>query len=87
MGKRFLDAMPPNAEDAARDQPGCTVFDVLEAREEPDTFLLYEIYESHDALEDHKQTQHYHASRAVVTDLIERQSVPRSDAIAINPSH
>jgi quinol monooxygenase YgiN len=86
MRKQFLDAMVPNAEASARDEPGCIVFDVLEAREEPDTFLLYEIYESQAALEDHKQTPHYHASREAVTDLIERQTVLRSDVIAMNPS-
>lgn len=84
--KKFLDAMLPNAEASVRDEPGCLVFDVLEMREEPDTFLLYEVYESQAALEDHKQTPHYKASRAVVTDLIERQTVLRSDVIALNPS-
>lgn len=84
--KKFLDAMLPNAEASVRDEPGCLVFDVLEMREEPDTFLLYEVYESQAALEDHKQTAHYKASRAVVTDLIENQTVLRSDVIALNPS-
>ncbi len=84
--KKFLDAMLPNAEASARDEPGCMVFDVLEMREEPDTFLLYEVYESQTALEDHKQTSHYKACRAVVGDLIERQTVLRSDVIAMNPS-
>lgn len=72
MRKRFLDAMLPNAEASARDAPG--------------TFLLYEIRESQDALEDPKQPPHYHASRTVITDLIECQAVPRSDVIAVNPS-
>lgn len=72
MRKRFVDAMLPNAAASAREEPG--------------TFLLYEICESQDALEDHKQTPHYKASRTVITDLIERQTVPRSDVIAMNPS-
>jgi quinol monooxygenase YgiN len=84
--KQFLAAMLPNAEASVRDEPGCMVFDVLEMRDEPDTFLLYEIYESQTAFEDHKQTQHYKACRAVVADLIERQTAQRSDVIALNPS-
>jgi len=83
--KKFLDAMLANAEASVRDEPGCVVFDVLEMREEPDTFLLYEIYESQAALENHKQTPHYKASRETVTDLIERQTVLRSDVISLNP--
>jgi len=84
--KEFLEAMLPNAEASVRDEPGCLVFDVLEMREEPDTFLLYEVYETPAALEDHKQTPHYKAAREVVGELIERQTVLRSDVIGLNPS-
>lgn len=84
--KAFLDAMLPNAEASVRDEPGCFVFDVLEAREEDDTFYLYEIYESEAALAAHKATPHYTASRAAVTDLIAEQSVIRADVIAMNPA-
>ena len=86
MRKQFLDAMLPYAEASARDERGCFTLDVLEMREEPDTFLLYEIYESQAAFEDHKQTPHCKACLAVVPGLIERQTVLRSDVIAMNPS-
>lgn len=82
----FLQAMLPNAEASVRDEPGCLVFDVLEAREEENTFYLYEIYESPDALAAHKETPHYAASRSVVTGLIEKQSVIRADVLAMNPT-
>lgn len=84
--KQFLAAMLSNAEASARDEPGCRIFDVLEMRDEPDTFLLYEIYESQAAFEDHKQTPHYKACREVVAELIERQTVLRSDVISMNQS-
>jgi len=84
--KAFLDAMLPNAEASVRDEPGCLVFDVLEAREEDDTFYLYEIYTDQNALAAHKETPHYAASRAVVNDLIAQQSVMRADVIALNPN-
>ncbi len=84
--KTFLDAMLPNAEASVRDEPGCLVFDVLEAREEDDTFYLYEIYIDQAALAAHKETPHYQASRAVVNDLIAEQSVIRADVIAMNPN-
>ena len=84
--KRFLDAMLPNAEASARDEPGCLAFDVLELREEPDSFLLYEIYESEAAFEDHKQTPHYKDCRTAIDDLLERQTISAMDVIARNPS-
>ncbi|MFC1672544.1 putative quinol monooxygenase [Pseudomonadota bacterium] len=84
--KAFLDAMLPNAEASVRDEPGCIVFDVLEAREEENTFYLYEVYTDTNALAAHKETPHYAASRAVVNDLIEEQSVIRANVNALNPS-
>jgi quinol monooxygenase YgiN len=86
-GKReaFLQAMLPNAEASVRLEPGCHVFDVLEAQEEPNTFYLYEIYADKDALQAHKATDHYQTSRGVVNDLIEKQTVIRADVLAVNP--
>ena len=87
-GKReaFLQTMLPNAEASVSLEAGCHVFDILEAQEEPDTFYLYEIYADEDALQAHKQTDHYRESRAVVNELIARQSVIRADVIAVNPN-
>ena len=84
--KKFLDVMLPYAEASVRDERGCLTLDVLEMREEPDTFLLYEIYESQAAFEDHKQTPHVKACRAAIDDLIERQTISATDVIARNPS-
>ena len=80
----FLEAMLVNAESSVRDEPGCLVFDVLEAREEADTFYLYEVYTGEDALAAHKETPHYQSTRAAINDLIDRQSVIRTDVLARN---
>ena len=84
--EKFLDAMLANAGASVRDEPGCVTFDVLKARDEPDSFLLYEIYDSQAAFEDHLQTPHFKACRAAIDDLLERQTVSKSDVIAMNPS-
>ena len=86
MKKAFLAAMLPNAEASVREEEGCIVFDVLEAQEEPDTFYLYEIYSTPEALATHKETEHYKQTRAVVNDLISEQSVIRADVTALNPT-
>jgi quinol monooxygenase YgiN len=70
---KFLDAMLLNAEASVRDEPGCA------------TFLLYEIYESQAAFEDHKLTPHFNACRAAIDDLLERQTISATDVIARNP--
>lgn len=83
--ERFLDAMLPNAQASVREEPGCHVFDVIEDRDTPDLFHLYEIYADEQALAAHKQTPHYKASREVVTPLIEAQNVIRADVLASHP--
>lgn len=84
--ERFLEAMLPNAQASVREESGCHVFDVIEDRDTPDLFHLYEIYADEQALAEHKQTPHYKASREVVTPLIEAQSVIRADVLATNPA-
>ncbi len=81
---RFLEAMLANARASVRDEQGCLVFDVLAAREEPDTFYLYEIYTGEEALAAHKETPHYQSTRGVINDLIARQSVIRAEVLAKN---
>ena len=83
--ERFLAAMLDNARASVRDEPGCLVFDVIEDRETPDCFHLYEIYRDEQALAAHKETPHYRASREVVTPLIAAQSVIRADVLGCNP--
>jgi (4S)-4-hydroxy-5-phosphonooxypentane-2,3-dione isomerase len=83
---QFLPVMLENAAASVRDEPGCLVFDVLQDQQSTDTFFLYEIYQSPDALQQHKQTPHYKKSRELITDLIADQSVVRADVIAVNPN-
>ena len=40
-------------------EPGNLRFDVLQSKEDPSRFLLYEAYETQDAAAAHKQTPHY----------------------------
>ncbi|UYG06919.1 putative quinol monooxygenase [Halomonas sp. M4R1S46] len=83
--ERFLAAMLPNAEASVRDEPGCHAFDVIEDRDTPDLFHLYEIYTDQQALATHKATPHYAACRAVVNELIAEQQVIRADVLATSP--
>lgn len=82
----YLAAMLPNAKASVDTEADCLVFDVLEAKEEPNTFYLYEIYRSPDALQVHKQTDHYLRSRPQIADLVVEQSVLRADVLEMNPA-
>lgn len=83
---QYLAAMLPNAKASVENEEGCLVFDVLEAKEESNTFYLYEIYTSPEALKVHKTTDHYLTSRPLISDLVVEQSVLRSDVLEMNPA-
>ncbi len=83
---QYLAAMRENAQASVRDEPGCLIFDVLEAQEEENTFYLYEVYDDKAALAAHKGTPHYKASRPIITKLVAEQSVIRADVLALNPA-
>lgn len=82
----FEAAININAAASVTNEEHCFVFDVIASVEEKNTYYLYEIYESADALEAHKQAAHYKECRAIVSDLIEEQSAMRGDVLATNSS-
>ena len=61
----FVQASHRNHESSVR-EPGNLRFDVLQSRDDPTRFLLYEAYESDEAAAAHKTTPHYLAWRAAV---------------------
>jgi len=59
-------------------EPGNLRFDVLQSKEDPSRFLLYEAYETQDAAAAHKQTPHYLKWRETVAPWMAepRQGIP-----------
>ena len=52
----FMEKLAANAA-AARSEPGCLTFDVLVNPEDPNKIMLYEIYKSEAAFQEHQATQ------------------------------
>lgn len=73
----FIDACQANALASTR-EPGNLRFDVLQSRDDPTRFILYEAYVDADAAAAHKETPHYLAWRETVATWFEepRQGVP-----------
>ena len=55
---RFAEMMKVHAA-APLTEEGCSVFDVCQSADDPDTFLLYEVYRDYDAYLIHRETAHY----------------------------
>ena len=63
----FIEATMDNATNTRR-EPGNLRFDVCRAEDDPNRFLLYEVYREKDDFAAHQRTEHYARWRDRVTD-------------------
>lgn len=59
MSDQFRRLINENARASVRDEPGCRQFDVVVPDGEPDSVLLYEIYDDPAAFAAHTKTPHF----------------------------
>lgn len=67
----FIQATMDNARNT-RGEPANLRFDVSQCLEDPDRFLLYEVYGSADGLKTHQQTEHYLRWKQAVADWMSK---------------
>ena len=65
----FRQATIDNARNSVM-EPGIARFDVIQQADDPARFVLLEVYRNLEATVQHKQTAHYHAWAARVTDML-----------------
>ncbi|MEA1951553.1 MAG: antibiotic biosynthesis monooxygenase [Planctomycetota bacterium] len=63
----FISASLENATNTVQ-EPGNLRFDVIQQDDDPERFMLYEVYLDADAFDAHKQTAHYATWRDAVAD-------------------
>ena len=73
-GDAFAAASVANARESVRER-GVARFDVVRAAEDPDAYMLCEVYVDGEAPAEHKATPHYAAWRDAVADMM---AVPRT---------
>jgi (4S)-4-hydroxy-5-phosphonooxypentane-2,3-dione isomerase len=72
MVEAFLEAMAENSRASRRDEPGCLRFDVHRDNDDPNHFVLYELYADERAFtEAHRGAPHYEKWRAAAAELLE----------------
>ena len=79
--ERFRKLVDANATASVRSETGCRRFDVTEARDEPDRVLLYEIYDSEAAFEDHCRTAHFDEFNSQSAPLVDTKLVTICDLV------
>lgn len=65
----FINASVENHKHSIK-EPGNLRFDVLQDKNDPNKFVLYEAYESEEASAAHKETAHYLKWRETVADMM-----------------
>ena len=70
----FIDATLDNARNTRR-EPGNVRFDVSQAEDDPNRFLLYEVYRAKDDFAKHQQTEHYLRWKSTVADWMAQPRV------------
>jgi autoinducer 2-degrading protein len=72
MVDEFLEVMGENSRASRRDEPGCLRFDVHQDNDDPNHFLLYELYADERAFtEAHRGAPHYEKWRVASAELLE----------------
>ena len=68
--EEFLTGMAANAEASVRDEPGCLRFDVCSVADDPDRFVLYELYTDAEAFAAHKASPHFARWRQIAAQVL-----------------
>lgn len=71
---RFNELIAVNAKASVADEPGCRQFDVLQDQDNPNRIVLYEVYDSAAAFQDHMGRQHTQTFLAAAKPLINKQT-------------
>ena len=71
----FMSHMRRQAERSLSVEEGCRKFDICVAEGDPDSILLYEVYDDAAAFEDHLATPHFTEFDAAVGPLMASKSV------------
>ncbi len=81
MVERFIEATLDNARNTRKEQ-GNVRFDVSRCADEPNRFLLYEVYRTPEDFKAHQQTEHYLRWKDGVADFMAqpRQGVKHNSA-------
>lgn len=82
-GNVVEDALRSMAEAVAQDEPACLSYRAARSTEDGDVFVLYEVYESEQALLAHRETPHY---RELIEEIVAPLLVSREREILV-PLH
>jgi len=75
----FMPLIDINARASVENEPGCFQFDVMQAIDEPNKIILYEVYENEKAFKVHMEMAHTQTFLTAAKPMIQAQRVLRLD--------
>jgi quinol monooxygenase YgiN len=73
----FAQLIERQAHDSLGLEPGCRYFDICQGETDPERFVLYEVYESADAFQAHREYPHSKAFQEAIAPLVVERRVDR----------
>jgi quinol monooxygenase YgiN len=80
----FRDAIVKNAELSVQRDRGCVRFDVLQQKEDPTRWILYEVYDDEQAWVDHRAAAHFVAFKEVGDRAIVTREATKLTDVSVN---
>ena len=81
---KFMELINENARLSVKDEPGCLQFDVLQAKDNPNKVVLYEIYENDAAFDAHVKMPHVGKFFGAAKEMIAKQTAHRLKRVSPN---
>ena len=72
--EKFNQLIAVNAQASVREEPGCRQFDVLHNQDDPNHVVLYEVYDSAAAFQDHMGRKHTQTFLGEAKVLVTKQT-------------
>lgn len=82
--EQFKALIAENARASVKEEPGCLQFDVVQAEDNPNRIMLYEIYADTAAFDEHRTMPHVQKFFGAAKEMIAKQAAHRLKRIAAN---
>lgn len=74
-GAALREALVTQAKNSLKNEKGCKHFDVCVSPQNPEQFVLYELYDDETALKAHRETPYYLVFRETIGSLVKSRDV------------
>jgi len=79
----YLAALKENGAASVK-EPGCREFDITVSQKDPNHIFILEVYDSADAAQAHRETEHFKKYAATTKDMVAKRELKPLTSVAMN---